>query len=69
MKVITKPEESLCDSCISAYTTGGSASFCDGVETYDCAQRYCSVLHIAIHFSGFAECARYMKKCGNKEEI
>lgn len=51
-----KPKQSLCDSCTHAYNlAGGYTSI--GSDSYK--QRYCEILHIAIHFGGKDECSTY----------
>ncbi len=61
MVVKTTPKSSLCDSCKNAgIIEGGYASFSDGIDVYDCPQRYCSVLTISISFGGKQECVKHL---------
>ena len=58
----TKPEPSLCDTCLCAYIVEGGRTSCSGIgqeEDYACPQRYCSELKIAIHFNGKQKCDKY----------
>ena len=57
-----KPDPSLCDTCMNAgIVEGGGASMSGFAEMpgYNCPQRYCLELTIAIHFHGKQECDKY----------
>ena len=63
--VKTSPDPSLCDTCKNAYLVEGGGASMSGIGNesgYNCSQRYCSVLTVAIHFGGKQECNKYKRK-------